>query len=222
MNARRPRGRFIVLEGIDGSGTTTQVAAIARGLRTEGHTVFATHQPSEGPIGTLIRQVLTGRLSLPQGRGPLTDETLALMFAADRLDHLAAAVMPAIERGEVVVCDRYLLSSLAYQGSTLPVAWVEEINKQAMVPDLKLFLDLHWSVASERRKQRGGAAELYESDDRQKKIADQYLISIQRHTDTHAERIIRIDGEKPVDRVTEECLVEIHNRLFAPPRKTRA
>ncbi|HYY53573.1 MAG TPA: dTMP kinase, partial [Myxococcales bacterium] len=120
MKARRrapSEGRFIALEGLDGSGTTTQAERIASVLRAQGRRVLLTREPSDGPIGTLIRLALTGRLGLPQRSGPLTEEALALLFAADRVDHLAAVIEPALERGELVVCDRYVLSSLAYQGS---------------------------------------------------------------------------------------------------------
>lgn len=118
-------GRFIVLEGLDGAGTTTQTERLASLLRSEGHDVVTTREPSDGPVGTMLRQALTGRLGLPQGRGPLAQETLALLFAADRTDHLHARILPALEQGKVVLCDRYVLSSLAYQGASLPMAWVD-------------------------------------------------------------------------------------------------
>ena len=138
------RGRFIVLEGLDGAGTTTQAERIARALRERGSKVVVTRQPSDGPIGTQLRHALTGRLSLPNGRGPLTEDTLALLFAADRLDHLAAIVEPALARGEIVLCDRYVLSSLAYQGSALPMAWVESI-RVVWAKQTRPGLRLSWS-----------------------------------------------------------------------------
>ncbi|MFP2912002.1 dTMP kinase, partial [Pyxidicoccus sp. 3LFB2] len=76
------KGRFIVLEGLDGAGTTTQVERLAALLRAEGHGVLTTREPSDGPVGTMIRQALTGRLGMPGGAGPLSPETLALLFAA--------------------------------------------------------------------------------------------------------------------------------------------
>ncbi len=99
-------GRFIVLEGIDGAGTTTQAEAISLALRAEGRTVLTTREPSDRPVGALLRQALSGAAPLSGGKsfGP---ETLALLFAADRTDHLASEVIPALERGEVVICDRF-------------------------------------------------------------------------------------------------------------------
>ena len=204
-------GRFIVLEGLDGSGTTTQVERLAEALRAEGHRLRVTREPSNGPIGTQIRLALSGRLGLPRQRGALTEDTLALLFAADRLDHLAAVVEPALQRGEIVLCDRYLLSSLAYQGSALPMEWVERINARARAPDLTVFLEIDAATAARRRASRGGEAELFEADERQARIARQYLEAIRRRP--RGERIVRIDGAQPVQAVTHAALGEIHALL---------
>ncbi len=206
---RKPvRGRFIVLEGLDGAGTTTQAERIAAALRAEGHAVLTTREPSDGPIGTLIRQALTGRLVLPGGAGPLAPETLALLYAADRTDHLKAKVLPALEAGQIVLSDRYVLSSLAYQGASLSMAWVEAANGYAVSPDLTLFVHVAPAVAARRRAARGGAAELFEEDALQRRIARQYEEAIRRRE--KQERIVRIDGEQPVESVTETALAEIH------------
>jgi dTMP kinase len=93
MSSRR--GRFIVLEGLDGAGTTSQAERIRSALTAEGHRVSVTREPSDGPVGVLIRQALTRRAVRPGG-APLTAETLALLFAADRADHVAAAIEPAM------------------------------------------------------------------------------------------------------------------------------
>src|SRR5579864_7294663 len=114
--ARAKRGLFIVLEGLDGAGTTTQLVRLAERLRRAGERVVATAEPTDGPIGALIRQALRRRLVHRDGRA-LTDESLALLFAADRVDHVAGEIEPALARGQHVLCDRYVLSSLAYQGS---------------------------------------------------------------------------------------------------------
>src|SRR5215471_10435629 len=108
------RGRFVVLEGIDGSGTTTQVAKLAERLRGLGVLVRHTREPSDGPIGTMVRQVLTGRIVIPGGRAPGW-ATMALLFAADRMDHVESEIEPFLAQGGIVVSDRYDASSLAYQ-----------------------------------------------------------------------------------------------------------
>ncbi|MBN8228093.1 dTMP kinase [Corallococcus macrosporus] len=204
-------GRFIVLEGLDGAGTTTQTERLASVLKAEGHAVVTTREPSDGPVGTMLRQALTGRLGLPHGRGPLAQETLALLFAADRTDHLHARVLPALEQGKVVLCDRYVLSSLAYQGASLSMEWVNTVNSHAVSPDLTLFVGVDPQVAATRRAVRGGPAELFEADEAQRRIALQYLKAIELR-ENH-ERIVHIDGELSVEAVTEACLVEVRQVL---------
>ncbi|XXF81044.1 dTMP kinase [Myxococcaceae bacterium GXIMD 01537] len=209
--AKAPRGRFIVLEGLDGAGTTTQTERLAAALRAEGHSVLTTREPSDGPVGTLIRQALTGRLGLPGGAGPLAPETLALLFAADRTDHLKAKVLPALARGQIVLSDRYVLSSLAYQGMDLPMEWVDVLNACAVAPDLTLFVGVKPEVAARRRAVRGGPEELFDADEAQRRIAKQYLAAIRQRESR--ERIVRLDGEQSVEAVTAAALVEIRALL---------
>lgn len=207
----RPAGTFIVLEGLDGAGTTTQLERLGAALRSHGHKVLTTREPSDGPVGTQLRQALTGRLGLPQGRGPLTPETLALLFAADRMDHLAAQVEPALEAGAVVLCDRYVLSSLAYQGKDLPMAWVADINRHARPADLTLFVDVDVKTAARRRAVRGGAEELFEAEAAQRRIARRYREAVELRKGR--ERIVRVDGEQSVEAVTAEALAAVERVL---------
>jgi dTMP kinase len=204
------RGVFIVLEGLDGAGTTTQLDRLAAALRAEGRTVLVTREPSEGPVGVWIRQALAHRFVRPKGE-PIDHATLALLFAADRTDHLASAVEPALERGEVVLCDRYLLSSIAYQGANLPVAWVEEINGRARSPDLTLFVEVDVRTAGKRRAARGGDAQMFENDAEQRRIAKAYRAAIARRA--RKDRIRVIDGAQPVEEVTRSALAEIRKVL---------
>lgn len=200
------RGLFLVLEGVDGAGTTTQAERIAAALRERGLRVRVTRQPSDGPVGTLIRHALTRRFTVPGGE-PLSEQTLALLFAADRLDHLQAQVLPAVERGEIVICDRYLMSSLAYQGSALPLGWVQDINAFATPADLTLFLRVDAQTAAARRAARGGDPELFEADERQRTIIRQYDEVIAGAQDR--ERIVELDGGRPVEEVTRRCLAAL-------------
>ncbi len=174
------RGRFIVLEGIDGSGTTTQTGLLADALRLRGYEVLTTREPTGRSVGTLIRSVLQHRLTLPSGEVvTLPWSSLALLFAADRLDHVAHVVEPALEVGTIVISDRYDLSSLAYQSSTSPegegaLGWLRSINARALRPDLTVVLDLPAQVAEERRRARGGEAELFEQTELQARLAGLY------------------------------------------------
>jgi len=212
------RGRFIVLEGLDGAGTTTQTRLISEALEALGLKVVRTFEPSEGPIGVLLRQALSGRVGLPQGAGPLSQETLALLFAADRMDHLQAVVEPALQRGDWVVCDRYVLSSLAYQGMSVPMAWVDGLNSRALKPDLTLFLEVSAQVGAKRRAQRGGVREIFDDDEKQRRISRQYLQAIRLRIPR--ERIVRLDGTLPLEDVTGLALAQIHKLL--PVRHARS
>jgi dTMP kinase len=197
------RGRFIVLEGIDGAGTTTQSRRLADALASRGIDVFLTCEPSSGPVGKLIRKALRRDLGDEPVRPPDPDATLvdasapelarrgnagsrelpwssmALLFAADRLDHVAYVVEPALAAGKTVISDRYVLSSLTSQSVTSPegessLPFISAINGRALHPDLTLVFDVDPAVAEDRRNQRGGPPELYEVRDIQRRLAAAY------------------------------------------------
>src|SRR4051812_23154926 len=132
-------GRFIVLEGLDGAGTTTQADRLGSWLRAQGRKVHVTAEPTAGPIGGLIRLALGKRL-VTQAGAALAPEALALLFAADRLDHWESDIAPKLARGVDVLSDRYLLSSIAYQSVENEMGWIESVNSRVPPPDLTLFL----------------------------------------------------------------------------------
>src|SRR6187551_2268493 len=154
------RGRLIVLEGIDGSGTTTQTERVSAWLRTRNQTVLSTREPTSGPVGRFLRTALRQELSDEQGDAVSLDwAAMALLFAADRVDHVTRHILPALLRGETVVSDRYDLSSLLYQSLTSPqgsqvLPWLKSINAQALRPDLTLVLDVPSDLAEARRAAR--------------------------------------------------------------------
>lgn len=166
-------GALIALEGIDGSGTTTQARSLHRwmedraldGRRTAKCSL--TWQPSTGPVGQLIRRALHGELCLDS-------DALALLFAADRLDHASSVIVPQTAGGADVICDRHVYSSLAYQGIDLPLPWVARINARALEPDLTVYLRIDPDVAAARRRSRGGPAELFDAAERQRAVSDAY------------------------------------------------
>lgn len=154
-------GRFIVIEGLDGSGISTQTRRLASALDARNEPYYCTREPSDGPIGSQIRLALTGRVAF-------APETLALLFAADRLDHVQHAIKPRLEAGVHVLCERHVLSSLAYQGSELAdVEWVATINRpatRAIAPDLTLFLDVPPEVSLQRIDAGRHTRELFEHE----------------------------------------------------------
>jgi dTMP kinase len=167
------RGKFIVLEGIDGSGTTTQLERAVEYITSTGHPAVATREPSAGPVGLLLREALLGRLPLPDG-AKLDGRTMALLFAADRVDHLQREIEPHLATGVTVVSDRYLLSSLAYQAEEADRAWVAGLARGVPSPDLTLLLDLPVEVAARRREAAGRPIERYDADSYLAKVAANY------------------------------------------------
>jgi dTMP kinase len=201
-------GRFIVLEGIDGAGTTTQTHKLVDRLKAEGKAVKSTREPSDGPVGSLVRQVLTGRTVVPGGRAPGWT-TMALLFAADRMDHVEAEIEPFLTTGGIIISDRYDASSLAYQSVTSgkegphAVAWIRELNKHALRPDLTVVVDLPADIAAARRETRGEAVQLYEQNEVQRALADFYH-SLDKHMPN--DKIAIIDGRGTVE--------EVHQRIY--------
>ncbi len=142
--AHAPRPRFITLEGPDGVGKTTLALRLADHLRAKGRRVLLTAEPTRGPIGTLIRAAMAGDATL--------QPALAHLFAADRALHLATEISPALADGLDMICDRYTLSSLAYQGAE---AWT--LNEHFPAPDLTLLLSAPVSVRLARLSARAAA-----------------------------------------------------------------
>jgi dTMP kinase len=197
---RRSRGRFLVLEGLDGAGTTTQSARLAAWLRERRRRVHLTAEPSRGPVGVLVRQVLRGEVS-GAGGGALDPSALALLFAADRLDHLAGEIEPRLACGIDVVGDRYALSSLAYQSvATGDPRWVGQINRLAPAPDVTIFLRVRPSVALRRRYAASSRRELFEVPAFQRRVAAAYERALARLR-AQGQRVAVLDGERPEEEV---------------------
>lgn len=195
--------RFLVLEGIDGSGTTTQAKRVGERLRARGHRVVDTREPSPGPIGTLTRSMLAagGALSV----GP---EALALLFAADRLEHLAREIEPALAEGALVLCDRYVVSSWVYQSLDCELAWVQTINRCARWPDLTFVFDLPAELAlarvAARRAASGEPLERFDHDATQRRLAAGYRRALD-EADAGA-KLVRIDAAADIEAVSDAIM----------------
>jgi dTMP kinase len=200
-------GKLIVLEGIDGSGTTTQAARLGEWLTARGQQVLVTGEPSRGPVGALLRTLLK------EAHERVDHLTLAMLFAADRIDHLAREIVPALRSGRHVVCDRYVLSSLAYQSLTLERSTVARLNDSARPADLTLLLDVPVDVAEARRLARGGAHELVDARETQKRVAALYRAEF---ATLPPERARVIDGTQPVEAVQAAIAAAVESCLLQP------
>ena len=168
-----PSPLFIVLEGIDGAGTTTQLELLTRHLRRRGRGVLPTREPSGGPVGRLLREILMGQHRDDSGAA-VDGRVMALLFAADRRDHLAREIQPALASGSDVVSDRYVLSSLAYQAVEADRLWVDSLAEGIRIPDLTLVLDTPVPVAAARRRAAGRPTERYDADLTLERVAGNY------------------------------------------------
>ncbi len=163
---------FIVLEGLDGAGTTTQASLLTERLERAGHRVSATSEPTRGNIGRLIRDVLAGRIET-------TPEALAMLYAADRHEHLydaAHGITRALEDGWVV-CDRYLFSSLAYQTVQCDYSLVYELNRRFPLPKHLVYIDVSPEITEDRRRDRP-VAEIFENLEFQRAVYERYAQAI--------------------------------------------
>ena len=167
------RGKFIVFEGTDGSGKSTQIKLLAKYLEEKGISCYVTREPTDSPFGALLRSCLNGRVE--------TDEyTIAAMFAADRLDHIYNQVngmLKKLEEGTTVLCDRYYMSSFAYNGEFVDTEWVISLNeaaRRALHPDVTIFIDTPIEEAM-RRVNRRSETDRYETLEKQFKIREKYF-----------------------------------------------
>ena len=179
MKKLNKKGVFICIEGLDGCGKTTQAKLLAKKLR-KSHNAIYTAEPSHGKIGTYIRK------SYLYGEKRLSIVLEALLFAADRIEHLENEVIPALNEGCLVISDRYVFSSLAYQGAAgLSLDWIEKINEHALKPDLAVFIDVDLETVMDRLKSKKSVMENTET---LRKVRDVYLNFV-----TNSE-LVKIDG----------------------------
>ncbi len=229
---------FIVLEGVDGAGTTTLMHELVAHFRQQRRAVHGTCEPTAGPIGSLIRQALSRRFVVQgaSGAGAPGWTTMALLFAADRQDHLQAEILPLLQDGVSVICDRYDLSSLAYQSATAVdcdspdssapdplvcpsqpspsdsgagqniVEWIRTLNRYSRRPDLTLVVDVDPDVAAQRRRNRGGRSELYDDQALQRRLCDAYRDA---QTLTPGDRIVHLDGNRSAAEVLAAAIAAI-------------
>ena len=191
-------GRLIVIEGLDGAGTTTQVRRLVEHLTARGTPAHATREPSDGPVGRLIREMLVGQHAIEGEK--LSQGTFGLLFAADRLDHLQREVEPKLAAGVTVVSDRWYHSSLAYQGTGADRDWIAMLNARARRPDVTVFLQVRPEVAAQRRAAAQRREELFENVRMQQEVDAGYRATIAELV-AGGERIEVVDGEQSEDSV---------------------
>lgn len=184
------KGFFICIEGLDGCGKTTQAKLLVRKLCEKGFDAFYTAEPTRGKIGKFIKKYyLHG-----EKRGSVIVE--ALLFAADRFEHVEKEIVPALNEGKLVVSDRYIYSSLAYQGAAgLDLKWIKELNKHAIPPNLAIFLDVKPEIVLQRLQRKKSVMEKLAI---QRKVREVYEKLVKDG------KLVRVDGNKSKEEVAKD------------------
>lgn len=200
--------RFIALEGIDGSGKTTQIQLLEEYLKGKGHKVYVTAEPTRDPIGRLIRDIFAGKMEADH-------RVIAALFAADRLQHLLNerdGLMKKMKEGYTILTDRYYLSSYAYHGVHTDMDWVIETNRlsrELLAPDAHIYIDMDAKVSMERINSTRPSVELYETEENLNAVHNAYELAISRVESE--EKVIRINGNDSVANVHKAIVKAVEN-----------
>jgi dTMP kinase len=186
--------KFFVIEGLDGAGTTTQLHAVSALYQAEGRPIFATCEPTDGLIGSLVRRALRKEICLSPCQ-------MALLYAADRDEHVREMSV-RLKQGATVISDRYLFSSLAYQSVELPYAFVASLNDGFPLPSVVFFIDTPVEECLRRIEIRGRKKELFEIQSFLEKVKRNYELSFEGLPADST--LVRVDGMLPIDAISEQ------------------
>ena len=194
----KTQGKFIVFEGIDGSGKTTQVKRLADRLIKEKKKVYKTFEPTDGSVGLLIREIMANKIKAD-------NKTIALLFAADRIEHVVNntnGIIKILKEGINVISDRYYFSSYAYHSpymDTEQIIRANTVSAQLLRPDINIFIDIEPQTAFNRLQKKESPLELYEDIDNLQKVRKFYFKAFDKLKDK--ENILIIDGNNTPDNI---------------------
>lgn len=208
------RGKFIVFEGIDGSGKSTQLDLLKSHLESNGLNVYVTTEPSSREIGKLIRRVLTKELTV-------SEQTLAALFVADRLDHIQNGddgMLQYLDKGYCVLSDRYYWSSFAYHGLHMPIQQVVDMNAichEMLKPDLTVYLDLSADESMNRILKRNEKLEKFEKLEFLQKIRQNYFIAFEQFNKDLLIKVI--DANQSVESCHDQIVSQVTDLIQNVP-----
>jgi len=197
---------FIAFEGIDGSGKSTQVKLLTDSLKKSGHKVYSTCEPTDSPIGSVIRNIFSHKMEADH-------RVIAGLFVADRLDHLlnkTNGILKKLEEGYTVITDRYYFSSYAYQGVHMPLDWVIEANSLGaglLRPDLNIYIDISPDISMRRLTNGRSSIELYETKENLRNVRDKYLEAFEQLK--FKENIFITDGNRSAELIASDIWNEV-------------
>lgn len=202
--------KFVVFEGIDGAGTSTQIEMLKKNPLAKNF--FFTAEPSEGATGLFLREILAGKAEV-------SPETAAYLFAADRAEHLwgKGGISEQVEGGKIVVCDRYIFSSLAYQGTTCGEILPKTINSPFPLPEILFFFEISAEDSMARIEKRGERREIYEKREMLAKTAERYRKVISEYKSQNEMKIVELDASLPKEKIAEQiwhCLSRSFEKKF--------
>lgn len=202
------RPLMIVIEGIDGSGKSTQLELLHRRFAQNSQPAVIHHEPTEGHIGRLIRSVLNGTITMDPS-------VVAALYLADRLDHITrpdTGMKAHMQDGSHVISSRYYFSSFAFQGEFVPMNWLVNANslcKQMLTADLTIYIDIDPEITIERLKTTRQNLDIYENIEKQRRVHQDFLKAF--NTYGAGERIRLIDGSQTIDTIHEAIWEEVLN-----------
>ncbi len=205
------RGKFIVFEGIDGSGKSTQIKLLSKAFEKRNIKYQSTLEPTYGMVGGVLHDILSGKVKADP-------KVTASLFVADRLDHILNekdGLLKTINSGKTVICDRYYFSSYAYQSVEVPRDWVISANRLAfevLKPDVTIFIDIPAEVAMERISQNRDNIELYENLERLAAVREGYFSAFELLK--NEENIFVVNGNQPPEIIAEEIENYIFKNIF--------
>jgi len=207
---KKRKNLFIALEGIDGSGKSTQTKLLTEKLTAQGHKVYSTFEPTDNQIGKLIRNIL-------KGNAKADHRIIAGLFVADRLDHLLNeeyGIVKKLSAGFTVITDRYCFSSYAYQGTHMNMDWVIQANAMSaeiLRPDINIFIDVSPEISIQRLHANRDNIELFETLDSLQKVRAKYMEAFEKLK--AVENIFTVDGNRSTELIAQDIWQKIASML---------
>jgi dTMP kinase len=201
---------FIALEGIDGSGKSTQMKLLAEKMVQAGHRVYTTFEPTDSVIGSIIRNIMKGKVKADE-------KVIAGLFVADRLNHLLNeenGIIKKLKEGYIVITDRYYFSSYAYHGTHMDMDWVISANAMSaeiLRPDINVFVDVSPEISMQRVTTNRGETERYETLENLQNVRRKYMESFEKLKDQ--ETIFMLNGDRSTEVIAAEIWTEVSLKL---------
>ena len=197
------KGKFIVFEGLDGAGQDTQIILLEKYLKMRREKVYVTSEPSHNLIGGLLRSLL-------RAQWKVSNTGMQLLYCADRAHHLEAEVMPVLDKGDHVICGRYIFSTIAFGSLNNDRKWLEALNEKFSMPDVIIFLKVSPKECMRRINGSRSTTELFEKEKKLQKVYKTYLQLV---SDKKYKNVYVVEGERSVDEVAKD-IVEIIDKYI--------